>query len=111
MLATHFVRAALEGHVDVIILASRDTDLAPAVEMAFEFGKSAVTRQLQRVHARLHRANHSLLSSSSTGGGLEAGCGWPVRTLTGCFVRALAVLVLATRCGVCGLPFVKPCVA
>jgi hypothetical protein len=31
-------------------------------------------------------------------GVLAAGCGWPVRTLTGCLVRALAVVVPASRC-------------
>ena len=36
-------------------------------------------------------------------GVLAAGCGWPVRTLTGCLVRALAVVVPASRCGVCCL--------
>ena len=44
-------------------------------------------------------------------GGLAAGCGWPVRTLTGCLVWALPVVVPATYCGVCCLPFVKSCVA
>jgi hypothetical protein len=39
---------------------------------------------------------------------LAAGCGWPVRTLTGCLVRAPVVVVRATRCGACGLSFVKP---
>ena len=40
--------------------------------------------------------------------GLAAACGWPVRTLTGCLVWALAVVLSASRCGVCCLSFVKP---
>ena len=43
--------------------------------------------------------------------GLAAGCGWPVRTLAGCRVRAPAVVLGATRCGVCCLSFVKRLVA
>ena len=43
--------------------------------------------------------------------GLAAGCGWPVRALTGCLVRAPAVVVGATQCGVCCLSFVKCVVA
>ena len=39
VLAIHFVRAAIENRADTLILASRDTDLVPAVEMAVEFGK------------------------------------------------------------------------
>ena len=45
---------------------------------------------------------------SDDGGVLSAGRGRPVRTLTGCFVPALAVVVPASRCGVCCLSFVKP---
>ena len=56
----------------------------------------------------LHQANHSLFAAARRW--LAAGCGWPVRTLTGCLVRALAFDV-ATRCSVCCLPFVKPRVA
>ena len=43
--------------------------------------------------------------------GLGAGCGWPVRALTGCLVRAPAVVVGAIQCGVCCLSFVKRLVA
>jgi hypothetical protein len=42
------------------------------------------------------------------GGVLSAGRGRPVRTLTWCFVPALAVVVPASRCGVRCLSFVKP---
>ena len=42
---------------------------------------------------------------------LAAGCGWSVGTLTSCLVPALAVIVPATRCGVCCLSLVKPRVA
>jgi len=42
MLAVHFVRAAIEGWADTLILASRDTDLVPAVEMAVAFGKAQI---------------------------------------------------------------------
>ena len=45
---------------------------------------------------------------SDDGGVLSAGRGRPVRTLTGCFVPALAVVVPASRCGVRCLSFVKP---
>ena len=47
-------------------------------------------------------------SSQQLDGGLAAGCGWPFRRLTRWLVRALPVVVPATRCGVCRLPFVKP---
>jgi hypothetical protein len=43
--------------------------------------------------------------------GLAAGWGWPVRTLTGCLVRAPDVVVGATQCGVCCLSFVERLVA
>jgi len=43
--------------------------------------------------------------------GLAAGCGWPVRTLTGCLVQAPAVVLGATQCSVCCLSFVKRLVA
>jgi hypothetical protein len=43
--------------------------------------------------------------------GLAAGCGWRVRALTGCLVRAPAVVVGATQCGVCCLSFVERLVA
>ena len=33
--------------------------------------------------------------------GLAAGCGWPFRALTGGLVRAPAVVLGATQCGVC----------
>lgn len=36
-LAVDFVRCALGGNADVLILASRDTDLVPALEMASDF--------------------------------------------------------------------------
>ena len=42
---------------------------------------------------------------------LPAGAGRPARTLTGCLVWALAVVVPATKCGVCCLSFVEPLVA
>jgi hypothetical protein len=42
MLAVHFVRAAIEGWADTLIIASRDTDLVPAVEMAVTFGKARI---------------------------------------------------------------------
>ena len=42
MLAIYFVRAAIEAHADTLIIASRDTDLLPAVEMAVDFGKVQV---------------------------------------------------------------------
>jgi hypothetical protein len=42
------------------------------------------------------------------GGELAAGCGWPVRTLTGCWVRALPVVVAAAKCAVCCLSSVGP---
>jgi len=38
-------------------------------------------------------------------------CAWPVRTLTGCLVRAPAVVAGATQCGVRCLSFLKPLVA
>ncbi|WP_163376407.1 NYN domain-containing protein [Dietzia sp. Alg238-R159] len=38
MLACHFVRHAIEKRADTLILASRDTDLLPALEMARELG-------------------------------------------------------------------------
>jgi hypothetical protein len=41
-LRIYFVRAAIEAHADTLILASRDTDLLPAVEMAVDFGKVQV---------------------------------------------------------------------
>jgi hypothetical protein len=41
--------------------------------------------------------------------GLAAGCGWPVRTFTGCLVRALPV-VPWTKCGLCCLSLVGPCI-
>jgi hypothetical protein len=37
-----------------------------------------------------------------------AGCGWPVQTVTGCLVWAVAVVVPASRCGVCCLWLVGP---
>ena len=57
----------------------------------------------------LHRANHSPCAAARRW--LAAGCGWSVGTLTSCLVRALAVVVPATRCGVCCLSLVKPRVA
>ena len=48
-------------------------------------------------------------AGSSTG--LAAGCASPVRTLTGCWVRAPAVVVGVTQYGVCCLSFLKPFVA
>jgi uncharacterized LabA/DUF88 family protein len=42
MLAVHFVRAAIEKRADTLIIASRDTDLLPAVEMAVEFGTAQI---------------------------------------------------------------------
>jgi hypothetical protein len=36
MLAVAFVRAALEKHADTLVLASRDTDLMPVLEMAVD---------------------------------------------------------------------------
>jgi hypothetical protein len=42
---------------------------------------------------------------------LAAACCWPVRTPTGCLVRAPVLMVRANRCGVCGLSFAKPVVA
>lgn len=39
MLAGEFVRAAIEGGVDVLVMASRDTDLVPALEMARDLGR------------------------------------------------------------------------
>ena len=39
---------------------------------------------------------------------LAAGCGWPTRTPFGCLVWALAVVVSASRCGVCCLSLVGP---
>ena len=47
-------------------------------------------------------------AGSSTG--LTAGCGWPVRTLTGCRVWAVVVVAGAAQCGVCELWFVNPLV-
>lgn len=38
-LALDFVRAAIDGEVDVLILASRDTDLVPALEAASDLGR------------------------------------------------------------------------
>jgi hypothetical protein len=42
---------------------------------------------------------------------LAAGCAWLVRALTECLVRAPAVVVGVTQCGVCCLSFVKRLVA
>src|SRR5215203_4337579 len=42
--------------------------------------------------------------------GLAAGCHRPVRTLTGCLVRAQPAVVAATRCGACCLSLVAPCI-
>ncbi len=39
MLACDFVRAAIEGQADALVLASRDTDLVPALEMARDLGR------------------------------------------------------------------------
>ncbi len=39
-LALDFVRAAVDGSADVLILASRDTDLVPALESASDLGKA-----------------------------------------------------------------------
>lgn len=38
MLAIGFVRAAIERRADVLVLASRDTDLIPAIETAIDLG-------------------------------------------------------------------------
>jgi hypothetical protein len=57
----------------------------------------------------LHWANDSPCAVVRRG--LTAGCGWPVRTLTECLVRAPVVVVRATKCGACGLTFAKPGVA
>ena len=53
----------------------------------------------------MHRANRCPLQLD---GGLAAGCGRPVRTPFGCLVRALAVVVPASKCGVCCLSLVGP---
>jgi hypothetical protein len=54
------------------------------------------------------RADHGHHAQQLDGGGLAAGCCWPVRTLTGCLIRALVVVVPASRCDMCCLSFVKP---
>ena len=41
-LAIDFVRAAIDGEVDRLILASRDTDLVPALEAASDLGRVEV---------------------------------------------------------------------
>ena len=55
-------------------------------------------------------SGESQLPASSSTEGLAAGCGWPVRTLTGCLVWALAVVVPASRRGGCCLSFVGLCI-
>jgi hypothetical protein len=42
--------------------------------------------------------NNTARCCAATRRGLAAGCDWPVRTLTGCLVRAQPVVVAATRC-------------
>jgi uncharacterized LabA/DUF88 family protein len=49
-LRIYFVRAAIEAHADTLILASRDTDLLPAVEMAVDFGKVQLRLYVGKMH-------------------------------------------------------------
>lgn len=50
----------MERQVDILILASRDTDLLPAVEMAVEFGKAKVETCTREICSRLRLARHPL---------------------------------------------------
>ena len=82
--------------------ANQEIPIKPQLESsALPFSHRARTDEL------VHRSMRSL--GFLLFGGLAAGCGWPVRTLTSCLVRMLAVQ--ATKCGVCCPPFVKPLVA
>jgi uncharacterized LabA/DUF88 family protein len=67
MLAVHFVRAAIESQADTLILASRDTDLLPALEMAVEFGKAQVETCMWENCSRLRLPKHQLWSTYLTG--------------------------------------------
>jgi hypothetical protein len=57
-----------------------------------------------------HSTNNTARCCVATRRGLAAGCDWPVRTLTGCLVRAQPVVVAATKCGACCLSLVAPCI-
>ena len=78
--------------------ANQEIPIKPQPESsALPFSHRARTDEL------VHRSMRSL--GFLLFGGLAAGCGWPVRTLTSCLVRMLAVQ--ATKCGVCCPPFVN----
>lgn len=60
MLACEFVRCALEGAADTLIMASRDTDLVPALEMARDLGKSNIEVTTWQNCSRLRFASEPL---------------------------------------------------
>jgi uncharacterized LabA/DUF88 family protein len=60
MLAVYFVRAAIEKQADILILASRDTDLLPAVEMAIDLGKAKVETCMWENCSRLRLSRYQL---------------------------------------------------
>ena len=68
MLATYFVRAALTGEADVLILASRDTDLVPAIEMAMTFGRAQIETCMWENCSRLRLPGAQLWCTYLSGG-------------------------------------------
>jgi uncharacterized LabA/DUF88 family protein len=68
MLAVYFVRAAIESHAETLILASRDTDLLPAVEMAMEFGQAQVETCMWDNCSRLRMSGDKLWCTNLNGG-------------------------------------------
>jgi len=68
MLACDFVRAAIEYSADVLILASRDTDMVPALEMARELGSCTVEIATWQNCSRLRFPDRSSLWCSYMSG-------------------------------------------
>jgi hypothetical protein len=67
MLAVYLVRAAIESHAETLILASRDTDLLPAVEMAIELGQAQVETCMWDNCSRLRMSGDKLWCTNLNG--------------------------------------------
>jgi uncharacterized LabA/DUF88 family protein len=67
MLATYMVRAALEGHAEVLVMASRDTDLVPVLEMAVDFGHAQVETCMWQNCSHLRLPGRPVLHTYLTG--------------------------------------------
>jgi hypothetical protein len=65
-LAIDFARCALEQKADVLILASRDTDIVPTLEMAIDLGKTDVEVVTWNGSSRLRLPGHYTYSMPYT---------------------------------------------